>query len=67
MHHNFSKDGMTDVFCLNTMQNFRLKNDPAFWNPELKDEFMQKVTKLWDESYYQEGVGKFDVNAVAKQ
>jgi hypothetical protein len=61
MHYNFSKDGITDISCLNTQQNFKVKNDPAYWNPQLKDEFMRRVTKLWDESYYQEGVGKFVV------
>jgi hypothetical protein len=66
MHYNFSKDGITDITCLNTHQNFRLKNDPTYWNPQLKDEFMGRVTKLWDESYYQEGVGKFHVEKNAK-
>ena len=38
-----------------------LKNDPSYWNSDLKDEFMKKITKLWDSSLYKEGVGKSNV------
>lgn len=60
-YFDFTKNGITDITCLNTHEIFKLHNGDEYWNPNLKNEFMQRITRLWDESYYKEGVGKFEV------
>ena len=44
---NFGDDGITTVTCLNTKEQFQLHNDPKFWNSELNQEFMQRVSKKY--------------------
>lgn len=55
---DFSEKGITTITCLNTHRDFRLYNAPEYWNKDLKNDFMKRVTRLWDESYYKEGVGR---------
>ena len=59
---DFSKNGITTITDLNKHNSLNLMNEDAYWNPKLKDEFITNVSKLWDETYYQEGVGKLTVH-----
>ena len=59
--YDFSDNGNTLITCLNSKKQLYLKNDPKLWNKDLKSEFMSKVTRMWDETLYKEGVGKHEV------
>lgn len=50
---DLSKNGFITLHDLNTRENFVLHNDPKYWNPEVREWFLKKVTKLWDKSMYQ--------------
>ena len=55
---DFSKDGMTQIQDLNQMENLVMHNGDKYWNPKLKEEFISNLSKMWDESYYKEGLAK---------
>lgn len=61
-HIDFSENGITTLTDLNKHENFDLLNDTSYWNPKLKKEFLDNLSSLWDKTYYEEGVGKKDVN-----
>lgn len=41
------KDGILNVKCLDTNDNFKLYNDPKYWNLELRDEFFAQTRTMW--------------------
>lgn len=47
-------DGLYLVTCLNSQKQFYVYKEDAYWNRSLKNAFLERVTRLWDDSYYDE-------------
>jgi len=40
-------DGLIDLICMNTKDNYALYSEDKYWNPALKSEFMDKIMNYW--------------------
>lgn len=58
---DFSKDGITTVTDLNKQEDFHLHNGDQYWNMKLKEEFLGGVSTMWDKSYYDEGLSRWNL------
>lgn len=54
--YDFGDDGMVNVECLNTMDSLKMKTNDKYWNGEVKKEFFNRVTRLWDRKYVEDGL-----------
>lgn len=55
------KDGLWELTCMNTQRFFVLYNENKYWNPALKQEFLQKTMGLWKD--YAEPVSRSEEGA----
>lgn len=55
---DFSKDGITQLTDLNKHVQFSLLNEETYWNHDVKDEFLSGFSKLWEKTYFEEGLTK---------
>jgi len=46
------KDGLIMVTDMNKGKNFYLYKEAIYWNPALKAKFMERTTRLWDDSVW---------------
>lgn len=47
-YENVSERTVFTISCMNTHTNFRVSNDPIYWNPELREDFYQHLHSLWE-------------------
>jgi len=47
-------DGLIMITDLNKDKNFFLYKEDVYWNPALKKLFLERTTRLWDETFYDE-------------
>lgn len=64
---NFGKDGITTLSDLNKHEDFFLHNGEEYWNMKVKDEFLESVSTLWDKSYYDEGLVRWNLDKEVAQ
>lgn len=46
------EDGLWQITCLNTQTRIYAYKEDKYWNPELKAAFLKRVTRLWDDSFW---------------